>query len=489
MARAYDVGATDFYAKPVNWRVLRERVKYMLRAKRDADELLKLAHYDILTGLPNRMTFRTQLKRGLRLAEEQGRLLAVIFLDLDGFKEINDTFGHGFGDQILKRVADRLTHSLRAGDTLGRAKRPESTLVAGRFGGDEFTVCATDIQDVEAATTVADRIRDAFAGPFQLDGREVFVTASTGVSVYPFDGMDADTLLKHADAAMYDAKARGRNNHALYRPSMSTRASEKLALAGELRRALDREEFRVHYQPKVEFLKGTVVGAEALIRWQHPTRGLLAPADFLGLAEEIGLGPQIGDWLLRTTLSDCQRQSESGGRVFPIALNVSNSQFRVSGLVDQLTQALASYGLDPSCLALEITEDVVIHNPRAAREQLAAFKALGISTAIDDFGTGQSSLSTLRGLPVDGLKIDRSFVRDLDSSESARAITASIIDIGHHLRLTVIAEGVETEAQAALLGAMGCDQAQGFLFSQGLPSEEFRQFVEEYAEVGMRHTS
>ena len=318
VARAYDVGATDFYAKPVNWRVLRERVKYMLRAKRDADELLKLAHYDILTGLPNRMTFRTQLKRGLLLAEKHGRLLAVIFLDLDGFKEINDTFGHGFGDQILKRVADRLTHSFRSGDALARAKQPTTTLVAGRFGGDEFTVCAMDIPDVAGATIVADRIRDAFVSPFHLEGHEVFVTASTGVSVFPFDGMDADTLLKHADAAMYDAKANGRNKNALYRPAMSARASEKLALAGELRRALDREEFRVHYQPKVELGKGSVVGAEALIRWQHPSRGLVAPADFLELAEEIGLGPQIGDWLLRTTLSDCKRQSESVGRVLPI---------------------------------------------------------------------------------------------------------------------------------------------------------------------------
>ena len=279
---------------------------------------------------------------------------------------------------------------------------------------------------------------------------------------------------------MYEAKARGRNNNALYRPAMGARASEKLALAGELRRAVDRQEFRVHYQPKIELGNGRVVGAEALIRWQHPTRGLLAPADFLDQAEEIGLGRQIGDWLLQTTLADCQLQSESGGRVLPIALNVSSSQFRVSGLLDQLTQALAAYGLDPSCLALEITEDLVIHNPDAAREQLAAFQALGISTAIDDFGTGQSSLSTLRGLPLDGLKIDRSFIADLDSSDSARAITASIVDIGHHLRLTVIAEGVETQEQLARLGAMGCDQAQGFLFSEGLPSEDFRRFVAGY---------
>ena len=486
VARAYDVGATDFYAKPVNWRVLRERVKYMLRAKRDADELLKLAHYDILTGLPNRMTFRTHLTRGLRLAEEQDRRLAVIFLDLDGFKEINDTFGHGFGDQILILVGDRLTHCLRAGDTLMRPKQPDATLVASRFGGDEFTVCATGIQDVAAATHIADRIRDAFGGPFQLEGHESFVTASTGVSVYPFDGMDPDSLLKHADAAMYEAKARGRNNHALYRPAMGAKTSEKLALAGDLRRAFDREEFRVHYQPKIELVNGSVVGAEALIRWQHQAQGLLAPADFLGLAEEIGLGPQIGDWLLRTTLSDCQRQIESGGRVLPIALNVSNSQFRVSGLLDQLTHALATYSLDPSCLSLEITEDAVIHNPRAAREQLAAFRALGISTVIDDFGTGQSSLSTLRELPVDGLKIDRSFIRDLDTSESARAITASITDIGHHLHLTVIAEGVETEEQLALLVAMGCDQAQGFLFSRGLPSDEFGRFVAEHVERSPR---
>ena len=482
VARSYDVGATDFQAKPVDWRVLRERVKYMLKAKRDADELAQLAHYDSLTGLPNRATFRGHLKRGLLLAEERRRLLAVLFLDLDGFKEINDTFGHGFGDQILALAAKRLAHGLRAGDTLGS---PDPTVIAGRFGGDEFTVCVSDLADVEGAEAVADRVRAVLASPFHVEGREVFVTASTGVSVYPFDGTDAETLLKHADAAMYEAKALGRNNHAPYRAAMSAKASERLSLAGELRGAVDREEFRVHYQPKVEIQTGRMVGAEALIRWQHPERGLLAPAEFMGLAEELGLGLEIGDWLLRTSLANCKRQSERGDRLLPIALNVSNSQFRVCGFLDRITQAITTSGLEPSCLELEITEDVVVHNRLAARELLAKFKALGIATAIDDFGTGQSALSTLRGLPADALKIDQSFVHDLDGSESDRAITASIIDIGHHLGMTVIAEGVETQEQLDLLGMMGCDQAQGFFFSQALPAEEFKRFP---TETGVRTT-
>ena len=479
VARAYDAGATDFQTKPVDWRVLRERVKYMLKAKRDGDELAQLAHYDSLTGLPNRATFRSHLKRGLLQAEERRRLLAVLFLDLDGFKEINDTFGHGFGDQILALAAKRLVHGLRAGDTLGHPGQPNPTVVAGRFGGDEFTVCVSDLADVEGAGAVADRVRTLLAKPFHVEGREVFVTASTGVSVYPFDGTDAETLLKHADAAMYEAKSLGRNNHAPYRAVMSAKASEKLSLAGELRGAVDRGEFQVHYQPKVEIQTGRMVGAEALIRWQHPERGLLAPADFMGLAEEIGLGPEIGDWLLRTSLAYCKRRSERGDPPVPVAFNVSNSQFRVSGFFDRITQAIATYGLEPNCLELEITENVVIHNRLAARELLGKFKALGIATAIDDFGTGQSALSTLRGLPADALKIDQSFVHDLAASESDRAITASIIDIGHHLGMTVIAEGVETQEQLDVLGTMGCNQAQGFLFSRALPTEEFTRFPTE----------
>ncbi len=479
VGQAYDAGATDFQAKPLNWRVLRERIKYMLRAKRDADALARLAHYDSLTGLPNRTTFRSELQRGLISAQEREGLLAVIFLDLDGFKEINDTFGHEFGDQILKLAAERLGHGLRSGDALKQSSHFNDVPIAGRFGGDEFTLCVSGIPDVEAATAVAERIHKAFAAPFQVDGREVFVTASTGVSIYPIDGRDADTLLKHADAAMYDAKALGRNNHAPYQPSMSTRSSERILLAGELRRAVEREEFRVHLQPKVEIQTGRVMGAEALIRWRHPKRGLLAPSEFMGFAEEIGLGPQIGEWLLRTSLAYCQRRKRKGGRVLPIALNVSNSQFRVSGFLDQITEAISEWGLEPSCLELEITEEVVIRNRLAARELLAGFQRLGIKTAIDDFGTGQSALGTLKGLPIDALKVDRSFVSELNRSEIDRAITASIVDIGHHLGMTVIAEGVETQEQLDVLGAMRCDQAQGFFFSRGLPTDEFERFPSE----------
>ena len=294
VARAFEVGATDFQTKPVDWRVLRERIKCMLKAKRDADELAKLAHYDSLTGLPNRVTFQRQLKRRLVLAEERGRLLAVLFLDLDGFKEINDAFGHEFGDQILKHAAQRLAHGLRAGDELGHPGRPEPTVVAGRFGGDEFTVLVSDMPDVAAATAVADRVRAAFASPFYVEGREVFVTTSTGVSIYPFDGTDAETLMKHADAAMYEAKTLGRNNHAPYRPAMSAKASERLTLAAELRRAVAHEEFRMYFQPKVEIQSGCVVGAEALIRWQHSERGLLGAIGVHGARG--GNRPGSADW-------------------------------------------------------------------------------------------------------------------------------------------------------------------------------------------------
>ena len=477
VSRAFEAGATDFQTKPLDWRVLRERVKYMLRSKRAADELMHLAHYDGLTGLPNRGTFRAQLERELRDAEAHGRLSALVFLDLDGFKEINDTYGHGFGDQVLKLTAERISDLLRVTDALTRPEPEDTAPVAGRFGGDEFTISVSNIRSIDAATAVANRIRGAFSRPFRVNGQDVFVTASTGVSVYPFDGSDADTLLKHADAAMYDAKATGRNKHSLYCPSMSAKASEKLALASELRQALDRDEFRLCFQPKVAIDSKRIIGAEALIRWQHPTRGLLAPSDFMAFGEEIGLGAEIGDWLLHECLAYLGARREKAGELPPIALNVSNSQFRVPGFVDHIKQRLAEYGLPARCLEIELTEDVCIHNFAGAAGLLAELKAVGIRTAIDDFGTGQSALGTLRQLPVDILKIDRSFIRDLTSSRNDRAITASIIDIGHHLGMTVIAEGVETDEQLVQLAELGCDQAQGFLFSPGVPPEDYDAYL------------
>jgi len=479
VSRAYQAGATDFQTKPINWRVLRERVKYMLRAKQDAEELMQLAEYDSLTGLINRATFRSHLKRSLVRAEEQGQRLAVIFLDLDGFKEINDAFGHGFGDLVLKEVGDRIAGELRLGDALARSGQLRAGPVASRFGGDEFTVCVTDVPGADAATEVANRLRTALARPFRVNGREVFVTASTGVSVYPFDGVDADTLLQHADVAMYDAKASGRNCHAPYTRSMSTKASEKIALAGGLRRALEREEFCVHFQPKVDVASSRIVGAEALMRWEHPDRGLVSPLEFISAAEEIGLGPQIGDWLVDAILAQIADWRRDGHDALPIAMNLSNSQFHGADLLKRVTDAVGRHDLEPSCLEIEITEDVVIQNRSAAHELLTGFKTLGIQTAIDDFGTGQSALSTVSGLPVDALKVDRSFIKGLEVSKRDRAIAASIIDIGHHLDMTVIAEGVETEEQLAILESLGCDQVQGFLFSRALPAEEFRTHFEE----------
>ncbi len=478
IARAYEAGATDFQTKPVNWQVLRERVRYMLRAKQDSDDLRQLADYDSLTGLPNRAAFRDRLTKALLRSERDGTIVAVTFVDLDCFKEINDTFGHGFGDQILRLTGERLADTLRASDKPTLARGESAAPWAGRFGGDEFTVTVPNLPNAAAAAAIAGRVRGIFAKPFQVDGHEVFVTASTGLSVYPFDGADADTLLKHADTAMYAAKAIGRNNHSSYRPSMGVRASERLSLAGDLRRAVERtEDLVVHFQPKVDIASGAVVGAEALIRWQHPARGLLGPSEFVGLAEEIGLGPALGDWVMFSALTQSARWRGEGDRLIPIALNIGDSQFRSRDLLDRVMRALDAVGLDTRQVEVEITETVALDSELANNGFLAGFKARGIKTAIDDFGTGQSALSTLTHLTVDALKIDRSFVRDLETNTRARAITSSIVDMGHHLGMTVIAEGVETQGQLDMLNVMGCDQVQGFLFSQAVPARAFEQLL------------
>ena len=478
ITHAYEAGATDFQTKPVHWQVLRERVRYMLRAKRDADDLRQLADYDSLTGLPNRAAFRDRLTKALLRSRRDGTTVAVTFVDLDCFKEINDTFGHGFGDQILRLTGERLAHTLRASDRPMLARGESAQPWAGRFGGDEFTVTVPDLPNAAAAAAIADRIRGIFAKPFQVDGHEVFVTASTGLSVYPFDGADADTLLKHADTAMYAAKAIGRNNHSSYRPSMGLRASERLSLAGDLRRAVERtDELLVHFQPKVDIATGAVVGSEALVRWQHPARGLLGPLEFVGLAEEIGLGPTLGDCVLYSALTQSAGWRGEGDALVPVALNLGDSQFRSPDFLDRVIRAIDAAGLDTRQVEVEITETVALDSQLANNGLLAGFKARGIKTAIDDFGTGQSALSTLTQLTVDALKIDRSFVRDLETDTRARAITSSIVDMGHHLGMTVIAEGVETQGQLDMLNVMGCDQAQGFLFSKAVPAKAFEQWL------------
>ena len=485
IARAYEAGATDFQTKPVNWQVLRERVRYMLRAKRDADELRRLADYDGLTGLPNRATFRHRLTNALVRSQKAGTTVAVIFLDLDGFKEINDTLGHGFGDQILRLTGERLIQTLRASDRPLLERTQRAAAWAGRFGGDEFCVTLPDLADTETASAIAERIRGIFAQPFHLEGNELFVTASIGVSVSPADGVDADTLLKHADAAMYSAKAVGRNNVSAYRPAMGLRASERLSLAGELRRAVGRsEDLLVHFQPKVDIVTGEVVGAEALLRWQHPSRGLLGPLEFLELAEEIGLGPALGDWVFFAALSQSAHWRGQGDRRIPVAVNLANSQFRSPSLLDRVMRTIDTLGLDSGQVEVEITESVALRNQLADNGLLAGFKARGIRTAIDDFGTGQSALGALRHLRVDALKIDRSFVRDLEADSRDRAIASCIVDMSHYLGMTVIAEGVETPGQLEVLKAMGCDQAQGFLFSRAVPATAFEQLRDD-AETGL----
>ena len=473
--QVFDCGATDFQAKPLNWRVIRERVRYMLDAKRVTDGLRRLAHYDSLTGLPNRGRFHGELARAIAAAERTEELLAVVFLDLDGFKEINDAFGHRGGDTILRETADRLLQSLRASDLLLHSSAPEVRSSLGRIGGDEFTILAPNLTDIQSAASLSQRVREALAAPFHVAGRDVWVTASVGVSVYPFDGTDADALLKHADAAMYYNKSLGRGS----RPSDGQRAGSsalvKRSLAKELGHAVDRDELRLHFQPLVAIGTDRITSAEALLRWQHPTRREVSPVDFVGLAEELGLGVEIGHWAIQAALRAAADWTGLAGRAIPVAVNLSNSQVQDRRLLDRIRRVLDEAGLEPPRLKVEIMEGLITHDPSATYRLLEGLWGLGIRVSIDDFGTKPWAMSALQDLVVDTVKLDHSFARDLTSDTAVHDTAAELIDAAHNSGIEVVAEGVETREQLDCFAAMGCDQAQGFLFGEPRPARAFEQ--------------
>jgi diguanylate cyclase (GGDEF)-like protein/PAS domain S-box-containing protein len=433
--------------------------KDITESKRADERMHRMAFYDVLTNLPNRVLFEQQLERELDWARSQGNLLAVLFFDLDRFKFINDTYGHSLGDLLLQAVAKRLASSV------------EVKAIFSRISGDEFTALLPNLRDVQQATEAAQQILLAFQRPFVLDGNEIFITSSIGISLYPNDGCSAEQLVRHADTAMYRAKENGRNNYQLFQSAMNKQVSERLALELDLRKALERDEFLVYYQPQVNSATGVVFGLEALVRWKHPVRGMISPAEFIPLAEESGLIVPIGEWVLRTA---CQ-QVKSWQSVFPnlrAAVNLSARQFQSDDLVETVARVLEETDLDPVCLDLEITESTTMHNVDRAIATMHGLKRLGIHISLDDFGTGYSSLSYLKHFPIHMLKIDRSFVRDITTDEDDAAIVASVIAMAHSLKLNVIAEGVETEEQLAYLMERGCDQMQGYLFSPPLPVEK-----------------
>lgn len=427
-------------------------------------ELEHQATHDSLTDLPNRNLLRDRIQQALVFGDRYGHSVAVAFLDLDNFKLVNDGLGHAVGDQLLKRVAERLIQALRATDTVAR------------LGGDEF-VLVMQYASKEHIASHLQRLLQAIAAPFAIEGREVYATFSVGVAVYPEDGRDPDTLLKNADAAMYKAKAQGRNNFQFFTSDLNAQASERLDIATELRRALEREELLLHFQPQVELASGRVVGAEALVRWQHPTRGMVSPAKFIPIAEETGLIGAVGDWVLRHAAAQSQAWRKAGLPPVVVAVNLSARQFRDTRLADKVREILAEMELSPKSLELELTEGSLMHNPEEATQMLRQLKDAGYRIAIDDFGTGYSSLSYLQRFPLDKLKVDAAFVRELPENQDSVAIVLAVISMGHSLGLKVIAEGVETAQQLEFLRQNGCDEVQGFFFARPMSAPDFIAWI------------
>jgi diguanylate cyclase (GGDEF)-like protein len=461
-------GAQDYLIKGrYDRELLLRSMQYSIERKRYQVQLEYQANYDALTGLPNRNLLQDRLHQavqGYRLP----RTVAVAFIDLDHFKFVNDSLGHSIGDKLLKGIAERLRGVLREGDTVAR------------LGGDEFVLILNGHPSEEVIFRAMQRITATVAEPMNIEGKELIVTCSGGISLYPQDGQDVDTLLKNADAAMYRAKEQGRNNCKFYTSEMNERVSERLSLENGLRRALERKEFLLHYQQRADLRTGGIVGAEALVRWLHPERGMIAPHRFIPIAEETGLIMQIGEFVLREACRQARSWLDQGLDPGVVSVNLSARQFRQEGLVRLVAGVLEETGLDPKHLEMELTESMVMDNIAAAIATLRGLKSLGLSLSVDDFGTGYSSLAYLRNLPIDKLKIDRSFVRDIGNARDADGgvLAQAIISLGHALHLRVVAEGVETLAQAQFLKRHKCDEVQGFFYGKPLEATAFARALD-----------
>ena len=434
--------------------------------KQAEETITHMAYHDPLTGLPNRALFEDRLSVALAQARRAGQSLCLMSVDVDHFKLVNDTLGHAAGDHILRAAGERLLGLVRQGDTVAR------------IGGDEFVLLLPGDVSAAGASRVATDIRNAFGKPFRLDGREVHATISIGISFYPQDGETADALIRNADAALYRAKEAGRSNYQIYTPSMNIGAAERLALDRELRHALEHEEFDIYYQPQVAIGTGEVVGAEALLRWRHPSRGVISPAEFIPLAEETGLIVPLGRWVLRTVSAQAQAWQAAGLPPLRVAANISMRQFQEAGFVQAVAQVLKDTGLDPGRLELEITETTAMRDAAFTISVLRQLREMGVRISIDDFGTGHSALRYLRDFPIHALKIDGSFVRDITTDPNDAALVAEVITLSHRLGLEVVAEGVETREQLDFLRDGGCDQFQGYLCAKPMPADAFEEFLQ-----------
>jgi len=448
---------------------------------KDAEEQIRrLAYYDPLTGLPNRLLFTEQLEKAIQHATRHDSQLAIMFVDLDNFKRVNDTLGHGAGDELLRAVSARLTGCLRSHDSVTRNPSDNGLSSIARLGGDEFIVLLGDLQSAQNAAGIARRLVAALAEPVTVQGKEIFVGGSVGVAMYPADGSDADTLLMNADTAMYRAKEAGRGGFQFYDRSMNARALDRLMMESMLRRALERNEFVLHYQPRVDVATGRIVGAEALIRWMHPERGLVAPGEFIPLVEDSGLVIPIGEWAIDAACRQNAAWQAAGLPTIPVAVNLAATHLRERRLPSLVARAIQQHDLDPGSLEIEVTESILLADPELSIEIATRLDEMGVRLSIDDFGTGYSSLSYLKRLPINALKIDRSFVRDLGTDPDDEAIVTAIVAMAHGLKLKVVAEGVETESQLAFLRGRGCDEYQGFLMSRAVEARAFEALLQQH---------
>jgi len=429
-------------------------------------EMTYAAQHDLVTNLPNRLLLNDRIAQAIALARRQHRPAAVIFLDLDGFKYINDSLGHAIGDKLLQSVSKRLLASVRRSDTVSRQ------------GGDEFVILLSEITYPEDAAASARKILLSLSAPHSIEGQDLHIDGSIGISVYPDDGEDSETLIKNADTAMYHVKETGRNNFQFFKADMNLKAVERQSLESSLRRALERQEFLLHYQPKVNLDTGEITGVEALVRWQQPHRGLVPPAQFVPVAEDCGLILPIGRWVLREACRQARAWQDAGLPPLPVAVNVSAVEFRDKGFVESVRTILSDTGLEPRYLELELTEGVLMDDAESTASVLQELKTMGVHLAVDDFGTGYSSLSYLRQFPIDVLKIDRSFVNQISSDPDDSTIVSAIINMGKSLKHVVVAEGIETQLQRAYLQTQQCAQGQGYLFSRPLAAAQFAQLLQ-----------
>jgi len=484
--QGFEAGATQYKTKPVNWSLLGRDVQYMLRAsnafnslKRQEDRLRYLAYYDPLTSLPNRRSFNEQLNRILKRSQRHKTSSALMFIDLDHFKRINDSIGHARGDSLLVEIAKRLTAELREDDAINYFTdnsaedddTNQSSTEIARLGGDEFTVVLSDVSDLVDIERVAKRILDSLSQPIALQSHNPVVTPSIGIALYPQDGADPDTLIRNADTAMYVAKAEGRACFRFYDEEMNAQAVEQLKMEEELRNAMRNHELELRYQPQVDTFTGKVVSMEALVRWKHPTRGMISPSEFIPVAESTGLIIELGEWVMSEVARNCMYWDTLGLDDFRVCVNISPLQFNQHHLPEWIGDFLDRSGLQANRLELELTESAIMTDAETNIAKLKALKSLGVDLAVDDFGTGYSSLSYLKRFPINTLKIDQSFVADLDTPDGA-AIVDAIMALAKTLGLRVIAEGIENEKHMAYLARKGCELLQGFYFARPLYPED-----------------